>query len=73
VEPSDQALLRVAKTGDMDALGTLLKRHGPGVRAGLQINPKWRSVLEVDDVMQVTYFDAAHYIDDPNAIIASTR
>ena len=63
VEGSDEQLLTQARAGAMDALAVLLKRHGPQVRATLHINPKWRSVLEVDDIMQVTYFDAVHCLD----------
>lgn len=60
--PTDQQLLADAGAGDREALGALLRRHGPRVRATLQINPKWHSVLEPNDVMQVTYFDAIHQI-----------
>jgi len=60
---TDESLLVAAKGGDKEALGELLLRHGPVVRAGLQINPKWQSVLEPNDVMQVTYFEAFEQID----------
>lgn len=60
---TDDSLLVAAKKGDKEALGELLLRHGPIVRAGLQINPKWQSVLEPNDVMQVTYFEAFEQID----------
>lgn len=60
---TDDGLLIEAKRGDRAALGELLLRHGPAIRATLQINPKWQSVLEVNDVMQVTYFEAFEQID----------
>ncbi len=55
---TDGGLLAGAKAGDKAALGRLLKMHGPQVRATLDINSKWQSVLEADDVMQVTYLEA---------------
>ena len=77
MQPTDQELLTAAAGGDRDALGALLRQYGPRVRAGLQINPKWRSVLEPNDVMQVTYFDAIHQIHqlpaDVNAFAAWLR
>ncbi len=54
----DEQLLLRAKTGDKNALSDLLLRHGPPIRSGLTINPKWRSVLDADDIMQITYFEA---------------
>ena len=62
MSPTEDELVALAKAGDKDALSQLLVRHGPAVRRGLHINPKWRSVLEADDVMQVTYFDAFLHI-----------
>ncbi|HMQ14922.1 MAG TPA: RNA polymerase sigma factor [Phycisphaerae bacterium] len=50
--------LRQARHGDDDALARLLERFGPGVRAAIDISPKWRSEIESDDVLQVTYIDA---------------
>lgn len=55
---SDEQLLLRAQSGDKNALSELLLRHGPSIRSGLKINPKWRSVLDPEDVMQVTYFEA---------------
>ncbi len=57
----DQLLLR-ARAGDKDALESLLLRHGPVIRERLEINPKWRSVLEPSDVLQVTYLEAFLHI-----------
>lgn len=59
---TDEKLLRRAQQGDKSALGELLMRHGPGVRERIQINPRWRSVLEPSDIMQVTYFEAFEQI-----------
>ena len=58
MEPTDQELLDKAKSGDNDALAQLLRRRSPQIRRGLHINPKWRSVLELDDVLQITYLEA---------------
>ncbi|RMF76374.1 MAG: sigma-70 family RNA polymerase sigma factor [Planctomycetota bacterium] len=46
------------RAGDLDAFERLLLITGPQVRATLDINPKWRAVLDADDVMQVTYLEA---------------
>ncbi|GMU36437.1 MAG: sigma-70 family RNA polymerase sigma factor [Phycisphaerae bacterium] len=51
-------LMRRAVDGDREALTALLERHGPAVRAKLEIPARWRSLLAVDDVMQQTYTDA---------------
>jgi RNA polymerase sigma-70 factor (ECF subfamily) len=58
MQPTDQELLDSAKSGDKDAFAQLLRRHGPQVRRAMNINPKWRSVLELDDVLQITYLEA---------------
>ncbi|MGE0481865.1 MAG: RNA polymerase sigma factor [Phycisphaerae bacterium] len=50
--------LAKAQDGDADALTRLLARYGPEVCAGLQIQPPWRSVVDPDDIMQVTYTEA---------------
>lgn len=54
----NETLLTQAVEGDSAALATLLERHGPLVRAQLRIDPKWTSVIDADDVMQVTYLEA---------------
>ncbi|MCB9852883.1 MAG: sigma-70 family RNA polymerase sigma factor [Phycisphaerales bacterium] len=59
---SDEQLLQRARHGDKSALGDLLLRHGPHVRERLQINSRWRAVLEPNDIMQVTYFEAFEQI-----------
>lgn len=56
--PTDDQLLLRARDGDRDAVEQLLLRHGPPIRDRLEINPKWRSVLETNDIMQVTYLEA---------------
>jgi RNA polymerase sigma-70 factor (ECF subfamily) len=58
MEQSDDDLLGSALDGDEDALTTLLERHGPQVRRSLDISPKWQSIVDADDVMQVTYLEA---------------
>jgi RNA polymerase sigma-70 factor (ECF subfamily) len=57
---SDHDLLVRAVKGDEKSLSSLLKRYGPSVRARLngKIADTWRSVLDEDDVMQVTYLEA---------------
>lgn len=69
--PSDDQLLLRARADDRDALEHLLLKHGPPIRDRLGINPKWRSVLEPNDVMQVTYFEAflqiSHFKGDAGA------
>ena len=55
---SDDALVERAVAGEDEALSQLLERHGLRIRNELSINPKWRSILDPDDVMQVTYLEA---------------
>ncbi len=50
--------LRRAQAGDPEALSRLLARYGPLVRADLQIQSHWRSVIDPDDIMQVSYTEA---------------
>ncbi|MFO0837617.1 MAG: RNA polymerase sigma factor [Phycisphaerae bacterium] len=54
----ERSLVQRAVRGDADALSALLEEYGPGVRTELSIDAKWSTVLEVEDVMQVTYLDA---------------
>lgn len=60
-DPSDKDLAARAVGGDDKAFAALLKRHGPTVRDRIKhgIGQHWRSVLDEDDVMQVTYLEAA--------------
>lgn len=59
-EPPEEELVAKATSGDESALCALLHRFGPGVRDRLsgKIAPQWRSSLDEDDVMQVTYLEA---------------
>lgn len=58
-EPFDEAeRIRRARAGDEDALSELLVRHGPIVRQALAIPERWRSVLDLDEVMQAAYYKA---------------
>lgn len=59
-----------AQEGDADALTRLLARFGPEVRAGLKVQPIWRSVIDEDDIMQVTYTEAFLRIGSLTAISA---
>ena len=58
-DPQNDALLLRAKTGDRKALAELLEAVGPRVRARIEpkISPAIRTLLEADDVMQVTYME----------------
>ncbi|MEL6329286.1 MAG: sigma-70 family RNA polymerase sigma factor [Planctomycetota bacterium] len=59
--PDDEALLSAkAAQGDQDSLERLLRYFGPAVRDRLKskIGTQWRSSLDEDDVMQVTYLEA---------------
>jgi RNA polymerase sigma factor (sigma-70 family) len=60
VTDQDEVLLAQAIDGDPAPLRTLLERHGPRVwnEINADIAPHWRSVLDADDVMQVTYMEA---------------
>lgn len=69
----EKTLLDAARKKDVDALSELLRRHGPSVRRTIQINPRWRSLLEVDDIMQVTYFEAFDQIDRFSSEVGSFR
>lgn len=56
----DEALLVRAVAGDRDALSALLTHVGPQVREAIAagLSRKWQSVLDADDVMQVSYIEA---------------
>lgn len=47
-----------AVCGDADAVSRLLEHFGPQVEAALHIGRRWRSAIDVADVMQVTYLEA---------------
>jgi RNA polymerase sigma-70 factor, ECF subfamily len=74
---SDTQLLELAVAGDAEALRSLLKRFGPQVRDTLRgrIDRRLRSLLDEDDVMQITYLEAFLHIDqltarDPTSFVA---
>lgn len=56
--PGDEEWVAKAVQGDHDALGELLKRHGPAIEAKLRIGSQWRDALDAGDVMQITYLEA---------------
>jgi RNA polymerase sigma-70 factor (ECF subfamily) len=58
--PEEATWVEKAKAGDQDALCALLGAFGPMVRDRLKgkISQQWRSSLDEDDVMQVTYLEA---------------
>jgi len=57
---AEETLTRQALAGDADALNQLLCHHDAAVRGRLapKIDAKHRSVIDVDDVLQVTYMEA---------------
>lgn len=55
--PDPQLLAQVVR-GDETALSELLAHFGPIVRRELRIEPRWQSLVDADDVMQVTYLEA---------------
>jgi len=57
-EAQERTLAARAAGGDADALSALLAHFGPEVEAALHIGRRWRSVIDVGDVMQVTYLEA---------------
>jgi RNA polymerase sigma-70 factor (ECF subfamily) len=59
--PAEEAqLVERACKGDPEALTSLLERDGPIVRQRIEskIGQTWRSVLDADDVMQISYMEA---------------
>ncbi len=62
---SDTELLRRATSREPEALRLLLKKFGPKVRDSIRgkVDARWRSMLEEDDVLQVTYLEAFLHID----------
>jgi len=57
---AEQANSMVTKAvgGDADALGELLEHFGPQVGAALRVGRRWQSMIDIGDVMQVTYLEA---------------
>lgn len=60
---AEDELVRRAVGGDMSALTSLLEHYCGAVRAALSIDQKWASVLDPDDVLQVTFLEAFLRID----------
>ena len=58
--PADEELLSSATRGDRDAMTALLQRVAGPLRAHVaaSIDARWQAVLDVDDVLQVTYMEA---------------
>ena len=56
----ESELVRLAVSGDKDALGELLEAHTPKLSRLLarRIPQRWRAVLSVEDVLQETFTDA---------------
>ncbi len=69
MDQPDGELLSAAAAGDAEALRTLLKRHGRKARNAIRgkIGPQWQSVLDADDVMQVTYLEVFLHIEQVEA------
>lgn len=65
-----EKLLERAVGGDRAALAELLTKYGPMLRAELNIDRRWQTVLEADDVLQVTYLEAFLHITSfaPNGL-----
>lgn len=55
-QPQDEKL-RLAIAGDTEAVSALLRECAPRLRAALSIDARWQSVLDIDDVLQVTYLE----------------
>lgn len=55
---SEAELVSRAIGGNADALSELLNIHGPILRTQLSLDQRWQSVIELDDVLQVTYLEA---------------
>lgn len=60
MDPQEEAIVKRAIAGDEEALASLLHSVAPQLRAklGATMSSKWSSVLDVDDVLQVTYLEA---------------
>ena len=61
----EQELVDRAVRGDPEALTSLLEAEGPNVRQRIEpkIGSVWRSSLDVDDVMQISYMEAFMQIE----------
>ena len=75
---TDDNSLQAAIAGDVPAMSRLLREHAPALRAQLVIDPQWRSVLDADDILQVTFLEAFLRIGSfsdhgPGALLAWLR
>lgn len=61
----DRELLDQTRSGKTDAFRELLERHGGAVWSHIDsdIGKQWRSSIDADDVMQVTYVEAFMQMD----------
>ena len=57
MHPGEDELIERSIRGEAEPLSALLERYGPPIAAGLDISPKWRSMVSPEDVMQVTYLE----------------
>lgn len=69
MDADQNELLLRANDGDTEALRELLQLFGPRIRGAIdqQIAPQWKSLLDADDVMQVTYLEAFLNLDQSTA------
>lgn len=77
LEPAAQRIA-AARKGDRRALAALLVETAAQVRSSLTISPQWQSVLDLDDVMQVTFMESLLRFDQfagdtPVAFVAWVR
>ena len=56
----DESLVTQAVSGDHKALSQLLDRFAPRIQREVagQISQQWRSALDAEDIMQVTFLEA---------------
>lgn len=66
---ANESLFEQAVRGESAALRSLLQEYAPAVRDAVapKIGRQWRSVLDADDIMQVTYLEAFLRIDQLTA------
>jgi len=62
---NDEAIFARAVSGDPNALSDLLDRFGPQVERRLagKLNPQWRSAMDIEDIMQVTFLEVFLQVD----------
>lgn len=75
---NDDSSLQAAIAGDVPAMSRLLREHAPALRAQIVIDPQWRSVLDADDILQITFLEAFLRIgsfsdNGPGALLAWLR